>query len=390
MRRRLAPILIALSLAAGACAYESSGTTTTTVVDPATVPPATGPADLVFGEQLIEGSAVLVDAVTLPTPGFVVLQSDASGTPGAVLGVSEMIGRGTVNRVVVPLFFPLEAGAVLHATLHVDMDGDGQFRYEPPDDFIDLPATRVDGSPATARAAVGLLAPLAPADLTLADQRSDGTGVVVTEVTLPAPGFVAVHADEDGVPGRVLALSDLLPEGTSRDVALDLDAALETTQRVFAVAYVDRDGDGRAGLTSADSPDDVAQGLDGGPARAAATITVVLLGPASVEVEDQEGDGAAVTVRTVILPSAGFVELLADQGGSPGRVLQVSDLLPAGTTTGVKFEFDPALDADATFWVRLRIDFDGDGELGEDDPVASTEAEQPARASFGFTFVEEE
>jgi len=388
--RRLAPFLIALALAAGACAYESSGTTTTTVVDPADVPPATGPGELVFEDQLIEGSAVIMASVTMPSAGFVVLQSDASGTPGEVLGVSNVIGRGTVSGVVVPLFFPLEAAATIHATLHVDMDGDGQFRYEPPDDFIDLPATLAGGGPATAVAAIDLLPPLAPASISFLDQRTDGTAVVVAEVTLPGPGFVALHADEDGVPGAILGISAVLDEGTAAEVAITLDRPLETTQQVFAVAYVDRDRDGVAGLTSPDSLDDVAQGPDGGPARAQAVITLVRLSPAEVEVEDQEGDGTVVTVASVTLPSAGFVELRADQDGSPGRVLLVSDPLPAGTSTGIDFEFDPALDADAVFWVRLRVDFDGDGELDDDDPIAMTEEGRRAQASFAFTFVEDE
>ena len=386
--RRLLPFALALALAAGGCAYESSGTTTTTVVNPADVPPATGPGDLVFEDQMVEGSLVTVGSVTLPSPGFVVLQSDASGTPGEVLGVSELISRGTVSGVAVALFFPLEAGAVLHATLHIDMDGDGQFRYEPPDDFIDLPATLADGQPATATATVNLLPPLAPASIAMEDQRSDGATVVVAEVTLPAPGFVALHADEDGVPGVILGLSGLLAAGASSDMALTLERPLETTQAVFAVAYVDRDGDGVAGLTDADSLDDVAQGPDGGPARATAVVTVVHVAPVVLEVEDQEGDGTVVAVASVTLPAAGFLELRIDQAGSPGRVLLVSDLLPAGTSIDVEFEFETALDADAVFWVRVRIDFDGNGELDEEDPIGLTDEEKRAQDSFAFTFVE--
>ena len=386
--RRLLPFLIALALAFAGCSYESSGTTTTTLVDPAEVAPATGPGDLVFEDQMVEGSVVVVGSVTLPSAGFVVLQSDASGTPGEVLGVSEVIGRGTVSGVAVPLFFPLEAGAVLHATLHIDMDGDGQFRYEPPDDFIDLPATLANGEPATATATVELLPPLAPAAITLEDQRSDGATVVVAEVTLPAAGFVALHADEDGVPGVILGLSGLLPAGTSSEVTLTLDRPLESSQPLFAVAYVDRDLDGVAGLTVAGSLDDVAQGPDGGPARATAVVTVVKVSPAVLEVENQEGDGTVVTVASVTLPSAGFLELRLDQGGSPGRVLLVSDLLPAGTATGVDFEFAAALDADTIFWVRVRIDFDGNGALDEADPIALTAEGRRAQASFDFTFVQ--
>jgi hypothetical protein len=97
-----------------------------------------------------------------------------------------------------------------------------------------------------------------------------------------------------------------------------------------------------------------------------------------------------VTVASVTLPAAGFLELRIDQAGTPGRVLLVSDLLPAGTSTGIDFEFETALDADAIFWVRVRIDFDGNGELEEEDPIGLTDEDKRAQDSFQFTFIEEE
>ncbi len=390
IRGVLVLVAIVLGLLASGCAYESNGTTTTTVLDPAQVPPATGPAAIVFEDQLVDGSAVVVGSVTLPAAGFVVLQADAAGAPGEVIGVSEVIGRGTVAGVVVPLFLSLDAEAVLHATLHVDMDQDGRFLYEPPDDFVDLPAVSGEGSVAAASATVGLLAPLAPAAVSLAEQRTDGEEVVVAEVTLPAPGFVAVQRDEDGVPGAILGLSGLLPEGTSRDVAIPLNQPAAGPQTIFAVAYIDRDGDGMAGITAADSPDEVAQAFDGGPARASAEITVVLITPAVLEVEDQEGDGTAVVIASATLPSPGFLEVRADEGGSPGWRLAVSELLPTGTATDVELELREALAADAVLWVRVRIDLDGDGAVGEDDPIALTAAGRRAQASLAFTFVEED
>ncbi|HSQ36674.1 MAG TPA: hypothetical protein VLS92_02150 [Acidimicrobiia bacterium] len=388
IRAILIPVLVAAGMVASGCAYESAGTTTTTVFDPAQVPPTTGPAALVFEDQLVDGSAVTVGSVTLPSAGFVVLQADAAGAPGEVAGVSEVIGRGTVADVLVPLFLPLDAEAVLHATLHVDMDQDGRFLYEPPDSFVDLPATDGAGAVATASAEVGLLAPLAPAAVTLADQRINGEEVVVDEVTLPAPGFVALQAGVDGVPGAILGLSGLLPEGITRAVAIPLGEPAAGVQTVFAVVYIDRDGDGLAGIAEADSPDEVAQAFDGGPARASAEITVVLVTPAGLELEDQEGDGTAVVVASVTLPSPGFLDVRADTGGSPGRRLVVSELLPTGTTSRVEIELPQALAADAVLWVRVRIDFDGDGVLGEGDPNALDADGRSVRASLAYTLVE--
>jgi len=388
--RGIAAGTLALGLLAAGCAYESAGTTTSTVLDPAQLPPASGPAAMVFADQLVDGSAVVVGSVTLPADGFVVLHADAAGAPGEVVGVSELIGQGTVADVAVALYLPLEAEAVLHAALHIDMDQDGRFLFEPPDAFVDVPAVSAAGAAVTASATVGLLAPLAPAAVILAEQRTDGGEVVVAEVTLPAPGFVALQADEDGLPGAVLGVSALLPEGTSRDVPVGLGEPVAGRQTVFAVAYVDRDDDGVAGITSAGSLDEVAQAFDGGPARASAEITVVLAAPAVLEVEDQEGDGTTVLVASVTLPSPGFLEVRADEGGSPGPRLARSDLLPAGTTTDVEVELADPLAADAVLWIRVRIDLDGDGDIGTDDPVALDAAGRRVLASLEYTFVEEE
>lgn len=382
--------VLALLMVVSGCSYESAGTTTTTALDATRTVPATGPAAITFEDQLIDGSAVVVGLVTLPADGFVVLAADAAGAPGEVLGVSELIGQGTVTDVSVPLFLPLEAEAVVHATLHVDVDEDGRFLYEPPDGFVDLPAVSAEGATASDSAVVGLLAPLAPAAVTLAEQRTDGEAVMVAEVTLPAPGFVAVQGEQDGLPGTILGISELLPEGTSRDVLVPLERITAGSQTLFAVAYVDRDGNGRAGLTVADSPDAVAEAFDGGPARAAAVVTVVLIAPAAIEADDQEGDGTEVTVASVDLPSPGFIEVRADEAGSPGRRLALSDLLPAGTSSGVHIGLAQALTSDAVLWVRVRVDFDGNEELGTDDPIALTGSGRRAQISLSYTFVEEE
>jgi len=94
-------------------------------------------------------------------------------------------------------------------------------------------------------------------------------------------------------------------------------------------------------------------------------------------------------VASATLPSAGFLEVRADQGGAPGRLLAVSDLLPAGTASDLALELNEALTGDATLWVRMRIDFDGDGALAEGDPIALTDAGRRAQASLTYTFVEE-
>ncbi len=78
------------------------------------------------------------------------------------------------------------------------------------------------------------------ASVTFSAQTSDGTSIVVDSVSLPAAGFIAVHANADGSSGAVIGHSDLLPAGTSTDVVVTLDQALTATDLVFPMAQLER------------------------------------------------------------------------------------------------------------------------------------------------------
>ena len=56
--------------------------------------------------------------------------------------------------------------------------------------------------------------------------QDDGSVLVVDQVELESPGYAVVYEDGGGAPGRVLAVSDLLSPGVSRDVRVELDEPL--------------------------------------------------------------------------------------------------------------------------------------------------------------------
>jgi plastocyanin len=86
--------------------------------------------------------------------------------------------------------------------------------------------------------------PMGPAAITVADQASNGASVTVASLTLPAPGYVVVHADGGGAPGAVIGHSDLLPAGTSTDVRVFLQSRLQESATVFPMAHIDVNGNG--------------------------------------------------------------------------------------------------------------------------------------------------
>jgi hypothetical protein len=385
IRSRLLLLALGISLALSSCAYESSGTTTTTTAANDEQPPPTGPAELEFGAQRIEGSTVVVDSVTLPATGFIVLSDDVGGSPGELIGLSEVIGPGRIDNVPVPFFVPLLSDALVHATVHVDIDRDRSFLYEPPDAFVDVPAVELDGTVASALALIELLPPLGPAEVVVPEARIDGTAVDVVSVTLPAPGFVAVQRNEAGLPGEVLGASGLLEAGTTPGLVIALDPPLRSTGLVWVVPYVDRDEDGVLTVGEGDEPGEV---FDGASAAASPVMTVVPLDPSGVAVEDQEGEGISILVASATFPRPGFLDVRLDENGVPGRSVARSDLVVAPTVADFEITLDDPLDADATLWAQVRIDFDEDGEIGEGDRIGLTEDGATAETRFSYTFVE--
>lgn len=384
MRLTRLPLVLSLALALGACAYESSGTTTTTTSAPEDTPPALGPADVVLEDQQVEGSFFVVDLVSMPAEGWVVARVDQGGAPGEVIGISELLSIGVIERVAVPFFVPISEDTVVHVTVHIDMDGDGRFTYEAPASFIDEVAVRANGEPATDRALISILPPLSPSDVFVEDQATDGSTVGDITATLSAPGFVVVHADDDGALGPVLGVSGLLSAGEVEGLEIELTPPLAQTGTVYVAVYIDRNSDGVFG--PGEDADEIGVRDDGTLALEAIILTVPTRAPAAIEVSDQTLDGSTVVVDRVELPFQGFVEILSDDDGSPGSRLGVSELIEAGGVDDVEVVLATVPTASATLWARLWVDLDQDGVLSAGDAIALTGAGgPPAQASFALT-----
>lgn len=96
--------------------------------------PSEEAGDMIMGDMLTvfdqtPGRVVTIENVTLTTAGFVVIQADEAGVPGAVLGVSPMLFAEPSNFVDIPLTTELTLGTMYFATVYHD-DGDGVFTLE--------------------------------------------------------------------------------------------------------------------------------------------------------------------------------------------------------------------------------------------------------------------
>lgn len=155
MRRSLL-ILATLALVAAACATQGEDTTTIPG-DGATAPgggetttsmaegPAMGPSALTAEAQTSDGTSIVIASVTLPSPGFLAIHGDAGGSPGAVLGSSELLPAGESTDVTVTLDQPLTESGTLYPMVHIDVNGNGEYEFFPPDQTIDGPGTTDSG-----------------------------------------------------------------------------------------------------------------------------------------------------------------------------------------------------------------------------------------------------
>jgi hypothetical protein len=379
MMRRLV-WLVSLLLVAAACSYESSGTTTTSLTLDDEEPVATTPTEIVAGDQRSEGSSVVVESLTLPAAGWVVARLDSGGSPGEVIGISELISKGTITEVPVPFLIPVADTTTVHLTVHIDMDGDGEFLFEPPDSFIDVVATTAGGEPATVTLTITLLPPLGPASALLDPQVSDGTTVVVAGGLLPAPGFLAVHASDGGEPGALLGVSRLFPAGEVGAVTVALDEPLAATGPLFAVAWVDRDENGL--FTPGPDGDEMAVTEDGLLAAGSAEVTVIRREPAALVVADQDVEGGVFVISSLQVPAPGLIEILSDASGAPGNRLGVV-LVNPGTVDDLEVPLPAGVGDGDRLWLRLWVDFDQSGSLTAADLRALTELDgDPIEESF--------
>jgi Cu/Zn superoxide dismutase len=143
-------LALVVALTAAACSGTSDDTTTTTAATETSTTaaggePATGPSALTADAQDSDGSTIVVATVSLPSPGFIAVHGDADGSPGPVVGHSDLLPAGESTDVTVTLDEPLTASGTLWPMVHIDANGNGEYEFFPPDETIDVPGVTEGG-----------------------------------------------------------------------------------------------------------------------------------------------------------------------------------------------------------------------------------------------------
>lgn len=93
----------------------------------------------------------MIDSITLPARGgFIAIDADEGGSPGAVLGRSDLLPEGESTNVTVTLDTALTASATVWPMAHIDGNGNGIYEFP----GADGPATLAGGGVAVVPAEI--------------------------------------------------------------------------------------------------------------------------------------------------------------------------------------------------------------------------------------------
>lgn len=114
------------------------------------------------------------------------------------------------------------------------------------------------------------------AELTFTDQQTTGDTVTVENVTLPAGGFVVLHAPNvSSAPiESVLGASSYLSNGSHQNVEITLNAPLEGSSRLVVMAHTDSNENQVYDFASSSGSEDGPYTANGEPVTASAQVTV--------------------------------------------------------------------------------------------------------------------
>lgn len=213
MLKRAIALLVPLLVVTAACgdddaAPQDAAPKTTSPTAATEAGPALAPAELVFEAQVSDGLSIVVASVTLPSAGFIAVHGDADGSPGPVIGHSDLLPAGTSTGVEVMLDAPLDATGRVFPMAHIDVNQNGEYDFLPPDDTVDGPAQNGDGSVAVVGAEVTVEAgSAAPANITI-------SGFDFGAPIALAVGETVTIRNEDAVPHTWTSAEGLFDSGT--------------------------------------------------------------------------------------------------------------------------------------------------------------------------------
>ncbi len=311
----------------------------------ATVEPTPVTPSLALSQNRITDDGILTfDEVALPDGGWLVV-TDAEEN---VLGhASVPAGANTDFSVEID---PFAVSSGLTATLPADAGEAGTFEFPGAD-------TPLDNVNATLR--FGLTLDL-PEPLISLEEQTVGTDglLLVQRVYLQEPGWLVIHADDEGEFGDIIGQLPLA-EGLHEELTVPIQWR-QATPDLHAVLYED------AEVPGGFDPDEDLPVLAGG---SAVTADVIVTLPPDLMVFDQPVVNGSISIERALSSTTGWLVAYTDNEGQPGFIIGYEPLEP-----GMNENIEMALVEDAVtpqlfFHIHEDLDPVGEFDFPASDPV---------------------
>jgi hypothetical protein len=345
----LATVTAQLAATTGAGAAPAGATSKAAASTPAVQEPGASPTEstpsqsiTVADQKLHDDGRLVIDRVVANQPGWLVIYADDNGQPGQVLGYAE-IAQG-VNEGVVVEVDPLQSTPHLFAQLHVDDGESGVFESPGPDRPL-----QVDTETVSADFTVEILVHVP--SVTVADQPlGDDETIVIDSVVAAKKGWIVLHADDDGQPGKMLAYLPV-DSGETNGLVMNFNWRAATPV-LHAVLHED---DGQEDVFE-EPQIDVPVQIDGRPVSDSFLVTL----PPDIFVLDQPVVDGEIVVERAISYGPGWIVLYHDDAGGLGNIIGWGHL-EDGINENIRF---PIVESAVTPLLHLMIHQDL-GEIGE-------------------------
>jgi hypothetical protein len=301
-------------------------------------------------DQFVTDNTVTIASVTAQVDGWLVIHEGTQTEFGPVLGQTA-VPAGTTTDVVVELTG--EATPFLWPMLHVDTGEVGTYEFG-----------TVEGAdgPVVVGGAVAALPIVVGAPSMRVNSQLVTDTVWATSVLSQGPGFLVIHADNEGAPGEVIGFAPVA-DGVNLNVAVEVDPA-KVTPVVFPMLHADTGAVGTYEFGEVEGEDLPQSGSNG-----SALFFPILAKPGIIYSGTLDGD--VLTVAEALIDTQGFLVIHADNAGAPGPVLGFAPLVP-GLSRNIAVNIPDATD---TVFPMLHVDTGALGTYefgeveGEDLPV---------------------
>lgn len=347
-----------------------------------TMDPLTG--SFMASDQTVMNGMITVSEVNMSEDGWIVVHRDnGNGGPMVpeIISIPEPVSEGMSSNVTIQLADGEEVsdGETLWIMLHTDNGIIGSYEFNGTNG-LDAPIMDANGNIVTSPITVMMEMPTG--SFMASDQDVMNNMVMVNSVNMSAPGWVVIHADNNGMPvvPEIISEPMYLEEGITEDVMVTLkeSANIQDGEDIWIMLHTDTGTMGEYEFNGTNGLDSPIMNENGDVVTS--PITVMTNMPTGMfTATDQAVVNNMITVNSITMNKSGWVVIHADNGGAPQvpEIISEPMYLEAGTTENVEVMFETGANVNTgdQVWIMLHTDtgtmgeYEFNGTNGLDSPI---------------------